>query len=129
MRCISCLKAWHCKCGGLNKEDIKSAIIKDNKWTCYYCVPSEKDCNVCRLKGKEINDFKKCIVDIQKIYASLCNEMKLSSERSTDLEDRLAKEKNLRKQVERELKDLNETNEVVYKDSCSSCDGSDSSSD
>ena len=23
IRCISCLKAWHCKCGGPNKEDIK----------------------------------------------------------------------------------------------------------
>ena len=46
-----------------------------------------------------------------------------------DLEDSLAKEKSLRKQTERELKDLNEANEAVYKDSCSSCDGSDSSSD
>ena len=55
--------------------------------------------------------------------------MKLCSERSTDLEDKLAKENNLRKQVERELKDLNEANEVVYKDCCSICDGSDSSSD
>ena len=55
--------------------------------------------------------------------------MKLCSERSTDLEDRLVKEKNLKKQIERELKDLNETNEAVYKDSCSSCYESDSSSD
>ena len=31
IRCISCLKAWHCECGGFNKEDIKSAIVKDNK--------------------------------------------------------------------------------------------------
>ena len=62
--CISCLKVWHCKCGGLNKEDIKSSIVKDNKWKCFYCVPSEKDCNVCKLKNKEINDFKKCIADI-----------------------------------------------------------------
>ena len=83
-----CGRTW------LNKEDIKSAIIKDNKWKCHYCIPSEKDCNVCKLKDKEINDFKKCIVDIEKNYASLCNEIKLCSERSTDLEDRLAKEKN-----------------------------------
>ena len=39
------------------------------------------------------------------------------------------KEKNLRKQIERELKDLNEANEAVYKDSCSSCYERDSSSD
>ena len=129
IRCISCLKAWHCKCGGLNREDIKSSIVKDNKWKCFYCIPSEKDCNVCKLKDKEINHLKKCIADIEKNYASLCNEMKLCSERSTDLEDRLAKEKNLRKQIERELKDLNEANKAVYKDSCSSCYGSDSSSD
>ena len=61
--------------------------------------------------------FKKCIVDIEKNYANLFNMMKLCSERSTDLEDSLAKENSLRKQIERELKDLNEANEAVYKDS------------
>ena len=60
--------------------------------------------------------FKKCIVDIEKNYANLFNMMKLCSERSTDLEDSLAKENSLKKQIERELKDLNEANDA-YKDS------------
>ena len=38
IRCSSCKKAWHCKCGGLSKEDMKATpvkeAIKENKYMC-----------------------------------------------------------------------------------------------
>ena len=43
IRCSSCKKAWHCKCGGLSKEDMKTThvkeAVKENKWMCYCCKP------------------------------------------------------------------------------------------
>ena len=106
IRRSSCKKAWHCKCGGLGKEDMKTTPVKEavkvNKWMCYCCNPSSSDFpSILKLKNKEILDLKKCIGDIERNFANFCNEMKLCSERCTELEDSLAKEKNLRKEIER----------------------------
>ena len=99
IRCSSCKKALHCKCGGLSKEDMKTTpvkeAVKENKLMCYCCNPSVKDFpKYLNLKNKEILDLKKCIGGIERNFADLCNEMKVCSERCTGLEDRLPKEKN-----------------------------------
>ena len=62
--------------------------------------------------------------------ADLCNEMKLCSERCTELEARLVKEKNLRKQIEREQQHVYDAkNKVGYDDeSCCSHASSESNS-
>ena len=53
--------------------------------------------------------------DTERNCADLFNEMKLCYERCTELEDRSATEKNLRKQIEREYQDgYDEKNKVRY---------------
>ena len=62
--------------------------------------------------------MKKNISEVENNYSHLCNELKVCTERTADLEDRLTREKKLRSRVERELEELKE--QSVYESSESS---------
>ena len=80
-----------------------------------------KNCLSCKIYSKEITCLKKNIIELEDNLKNLNQELKIFSERAEDLEDRLCREKKLRKQVE---KDLNELKEQVESDSTSSIDES-----
>ena len=121
IRCTICKKAWHWKCGGVTKESTTAAIIRDQNWECQLCRSTEKNCMSCKIYSKEITCLKKNIIELEDNLKNLNQELKICSERAEDLEDRLCREKKLRKQVER---DLNELKEQVESDSTSSSDES-----
>ena len=75
----------------------------------------------CKIYSKEITCLKKNIIELEDNLKNLNQELKICSERAEDLEDRLCREKKLRKQVE---KGLNELKEQVESDSTSSSDES-----
>ena len=121
IRCTICKKAWHWKCGGVTKESTTAAIIRDQNKECQLCRSTEKNCMSCKIYSKEITRLKKNIIELEDNLKNLNQELKICSERAEDLEDRLCREKKLRKQVER---DLNELKEQVESDSTSSSDES-----
>ena len=54
VRCTRCRRAWHWKCAGILKDQIKNAILQSNSWECHLCRTSDKDCHSYKAKVKEI---------------------------------------------------------------------------
>ena len=100
-----CEKGLHWRCGGVSKDEIEDEIITQNYWNCIYCCPS------CSLKEKEIKELKLSCVKLQKSIKKLKHELKTCSEKYTDAEDQLTRERKLRKRTEDELMELQEMHE------------------
>ena len=66
VRCKSCLRALHWKCGGITKDNVKVDILNRNGWDCAFCRNTNKDCPMCKKKDKEIMNLKTIIADFEK---------------------------------------------------------------
>ena len=94
---------------GILKDQIKDAILQSNSWECHHlCRISDKDCHSCKAKVKEIKSLKKNIIDLEKKLSGVNADLETHYSRITDLEDRLSKERNLRKRFEKDFHDLEE---------------------
>ena len=71
-----------------------------------FCRSVDKNCPLCTLKYKEIKQLKESIAGMEKNCDQLNYEHKQCSERCTDLEDRLARERKLRKRIEKDSDEL-----------------------
>ena len=92
----------------MTKESTTAAIIRDQNWECQLCRSTEKNCMSCKIYGKEITCLKMNIIELEDNLKNLNQELKICSERAEHLEDRLYREKKLRKQVKRDLNELKE---------------------
>ena len=64
IRCTSCKKAWHWRCGGVTDEMTTTAILIDQNWECRLCRlfppdDTEKNCPSCNILKTDITDLKK----------------------------------------------------------------------
>ena len=52
-------EAWHWGCSAVTK-DVQELIVfaQDDGWECLICE-SDKNCQVCKIKMKEVQNFKK----------------------------------------------------------------------
>ena len=92
IRCTSCKKAWHWRCGGVTDEMTTTVILNDQNWECRLCRPFppndiQKNCPSCKILKIEITDLKRNITELENNLKHLREELKLSNERATDLED------------------------------------------
>ena len=69
---------------------------------------SDKNCQVCNIKIKEVHNLKKNVIELEEEKSKLRGDLKIVCERNTDIEDRLTRERNLRKRVETDLIQLQE---------------------
>ena len=122
LRCSSCKEAWHWGCSAVTK-DVQEAIAfaQEGKWECLICR-SDKNCQVCKIKIKEVHNLKKNVIELEEEISKLRSDLKIVCERNTDVEDRLKRECNLRKLVEKDLIQLQE--ELSESDGSSSDDSS-----
>ena len=127
VRCTRCRRAWHWKCAGILKDQIKDTILQSNSWECHVCRISDKDCHSCKVKAKEIKSLKKNIIDLEKKLSGMNADLETHYSRITDLEDRLSKERNLRKRFEKNFYELEELQKG--RRTCSSSSDSDSDDD
>ena len=105
-----CKTAWHWGCVGIKRDDekTKTEIMKNSSWACPLSKDADKECSACSVKDKEIHNLKRNIADFERNTEHLNYDLKICNERITDLEDRLNKEKKLRKFIETNLEELKE---------------------
>ena len=120
VRCYQCGKGLHWRCGGVSKDEVKDEIITQNYWNCIYCRMTDKNCPSCSLKEKEIKELKLSCVELEKSIKKLKHELKVCNEKHTDAEDRLTRERKLRKRTEDELMELQEMHAYNSESSISS---------
>ena len=102
MKCSNCCtRVYHWKCGGITKDEVKEEVIRQNIWECVFCRSVDNNCPLCTLKDKEITQLKQSIAEVEKNCDQLNYELKQCGEQCTDLEDRLARERKLRKRINR----------------------------
>ena len=118
VRCSDCGKEVHWRCDGATKDNEKAKIIKSNCWSCIECRSSVVECNLCKSKAKEIKNLKTNNTELSKKLDRIKYDLKQCEEGCIDLEDRLTREKKLRRRVERDLDEL-------QRDGYSSCYSSD----
>ena len=118
VRCSDCGKEVHWRCGGVTKDNEKAKIIKSNCWSCIECRSPVVECNLCKSKEKEIKNLKTNNTELSKKLDRIKYDLKQCEERCIDLEDRLTREKKLRRRAERDLDEL-------QRDGYSSCYSSD----
>ena len=96
----------------------------ENMYVCNagFVLPAFKNCQVCKIKIKEVHNLKKNMIELEEEISELRSDLKIVSERNTDVEDRLTRELNLRKRVEKDLIQLQE--ELSESDGSSSDDSS-----
>ena len=70
------------------------------------CKHPNKNCPCCRDKDKEIKNLRKLVTELESSYENINEDFAVCNERCSDLEDRLYREKKLRKIVERELREF-----------------------
>ena len=139
VRCREYAEAIHWSCAGIPKDKIentKKELRKENQWTCSTCTKSKNSskknsneiCTLCKCKDKEIKNLKSAIRDMEKNSENLNHELKIINDRCIDLEDRLYRERNLRKRVEKDLHEL-EKNMQDSSESDSSSSDDDSPTD
>ena len=112
VKCSNCTRGYRWKCGGITKDEVKEEVIQQNRWECVFCHSVDKKCPLCTLKDKEIKQLKQSIAEMEKNCDQLNYELKQCGEWCTDLEDRLACERKLRKRIEKdsdELRDMYES--------------------
>ena len=71
-----------------------------------FCRSVDKNCPLCTLKDKEIKQLKKSIAEMEKNCDQLNYELKQCGERCTGLKDRLARERKLRKRIDKDSDEL-----------------------
>ena len=126
----------------MTEDTVKALVIKENVWECQLCRNAESSCPVCKVKEREIRNLKKNITELESNTEHLNSEMKVNYERITDLEDRLTREKKLRKRLDKDLEELRQEFDQLSKlkekrkrsvstssscDTCDSCSSSDES--
>ena len=122
LRCSSCKEAWHWGCSAVTKDVQESIdLAQEGKWECLICR-SDKNCQVCKIKIKEVHNLKKNVIELEEEMSKLRTDLKIVCERNTDVEDRLTRGRNLRKRVEKDLIQLQE--ELSESDGSSSDDSS-----
>ena len=126
-----CKTAWHWGCVGIKRDDekTKTEIMKNSSSACPLCKDADKECSACNVKDKEIHNLKRNIADFERNTEHLNYDLKICNERITDLEDRLNKEKKLRKFIETNLEELKEQEQRRPGCRASSCSISSSSED
>ena len=129
VRCARCKNGLHWKCEGVSKDSVKSEVIANKDWSCAFCRNSSKKCISCKQKEKEIKNLKSNIAEMEKAMQHLNYELKQNTERFVDLEDRLCREKKLRKRVEKDFDELKKEMEHNETSTCSSCDSQSSETD
>ena len=118
VRCSNCGKEVHWRCGGVTKDNEKAKIIKSNYWSCIECRSPVVECNLCKSKAKELKNLKTNNTELSKKLDRIKYDLKQCEKRCINLEDRLTREKKLRRRVERDLDEL-------QRDGYSSCYSSD----
>ena len=108
----------------VSKDSVKSEVIANKDWSCAFCRNYSKNCISCKQKEKEIKNLKSNIAEMEKAMQHLTYELKQNTERCVDLEDRLCREKKLRKRVEKDFDDLKKEMEHNGTSTCSSCHSS-----
>ena len=81
---------------------------------------ADKNCPSCSLKEKEIEELKLSCVELEKSIKKLKHELKACNEKYTDAEDRLTRERKLRKRTDDELMELQEMHACNSESSVSS---------
>ena len=104
-------------------------MIANKDWSCAFCRNSSKNCISCKQKEKEIKNLKSNIAEMEKAMQHLTYELKQNTERCVDLEDRLCREKKLRKRVEKDFDELKKEMEHNETSTSSSCDSQSSETD
>ena len=97
--------------------------MQSNSWECQLCRILDKDCHSCKAKVKEIKSLKKNTIDLEKKLSGMNADLETHYTRITDLEDRLSKERNLRKRFEKDFYELEELQKG--RRTCSSSNDSD----
>ena len=118
VKCTNCGKKYHWRCGGLTKENEKTKVIESNYWACMKCRSPVEECASCKAKKKEIKNLKLNNKELCKDLDKMKYDLRQCQERCTDLEDRLTREKKLRRRVE---KDLEELQQSTCDSDCSTC--------
>ena len=90
----------------MTEDIVKALVIKENVWECQLCRNADSSCPVCKVKEREIRNLKKNITELESNTEHLTSELKVNYERITDLEDRLTREKKLRKRLDKDLEEL-----------------------
>ena len=122
IQCTTCKKPWHWGCSGMSKDAGHGQLCS---WECITCTGTDINCQSCKLKDKEVQNLKKDISELELKLQDLNKARKMNNERITDLEDRLDREKKLRKRVKRDPIRLQETD--TESSSSSSSDSEDDS--
>ena len=102
--CCDCERKYHWRCGCVTKDDEKAKVMQNNNWECYICGSSDNECLSYKDKEKEVRNVK-----LEKKLDNMTHELKLCRGGCIDLEDRLHKEKKLRRRVERDLEELKQS--------------------
>ena len=89
----------HWKCDGITKQDTKAEVTASNEWICLMCRSSE-DCTYCDVKDKEIKNLRQNVIELEENIPNLKSDLKIREERVIYLEDKLAKEKRLRRDLD-----------------------------
>ena len=118
VRCARYKNGLHWKCAGVSKDSVKSKVIANKDWSRVFCHNSSKNCISCKRKEREIKNLKSNIVEMKKAMQHLNYELKQTTEHCVDLEERLCREKKLRKRVE---KDFDELKKEMEHDETSTC--------
>ena len=114
VRCSDCGKEVHWRCGGVTKDNEKAKIIKSNFWKCIKCRLPDVEFNLCKSKAKEIKNLKTNNTELSKKRDRIKYDFKQCEERCCiDLEDRLTREKKLRRRVERDLDNYNKKQRII----------------
>ena len=109
VKCTNCGKKYHWRCGGLTKENEKTKVIESNYWECMKCRSPVEECASCRAKKKEIRNLKLNNKELCKDLDKMKYDLRQCQERCTDLEGRLTREKKLRRRVEKDLEELQQS--------------------
>ena len=129
VRCARYKNGLHWKCAGVSKDSVKSEVIANKDWSRAFCRNSSKNCISCKQKEKEIKNLKSNIAEMEKAMQHLNYELKQNTEGSVDLEDRLCREKKLRKRVEKDFDELKKEMKHNETSTCGSCDSQSSETD
>ena len=71
VRCLTCKKGFHWRCGGVTEARKKERITEGNSWECWFCRNLDKDFQVYKQQKKEIKNLKQNIVDLEKHLQSI----------------------------------------------------------
>ena len=118
VKCTNCGKKYHWRCGGLSKESEKIKVIESNYWECMAYRSPVEECASCKANKKEVKNLKLNSKELCKDLDKMKYDLRQCQERCTDLEDRMTREKKLRRKLEKDLEELQQSSCVS---DCSTC--------